>query len=164
MTLLKSVFLSALLSVCCSAMAHEYEAGELHIEHPWSREMPPGAPTAAAYFIVHNKGASADRLVSVATPAAGKAEMHEHIDQNGLMKMQQVQFVTVPAGGEATFAPMAYHVMLFNLKQPLKDGERFPLTLTFEKAGEVAVQVAVQKDAPPAQHDMSKHDMPEHSN
>jgi copper(I)-binding protein len=157
MTLFKSLILSALLCTSFAAMAHEYEVGELHIDHPWSREMPPTAPTAAVYFIIHNKGASADRLLSVETPVAGKAEMHEHIDQNGLMKMQQVQFVTVPAGGEATFAPMAYHVMLFNLKQQGKDGERFPLTLHFEKAGEVTVQVAVQKDAPAADHDMSQH-------
>ncbi|MGY4533006.1 copper(I)-binding protein [Pseudomonas sp. TE3786] len=154
----KSLFTAvAVLSLSFAAMAHEYEVGELHIDHPWSREMPPTAPTAAVYFIIHNKGASADRLLSVDTPAAGKAEMHEHIDQNGLMKMQQVQFVTVPAGGEATFAPMAYHVMLFNLKQQGRDGERFPLTLHFEKAGEVTVQVAVQKEAPAEQHDMSQH-------
>ncbi|MEN0106093.1 MAG: copper chaperone PCu(A)C [Pseudomonas sp.] len=157
MTLFKSLILSALLCTSLVASAHEYEVGELHIDHPWSREMPPTAPTAAVYFVVHNKGASADRLLSVDTPAAGKAEMHEHVDQNGLMKMQQVQFVTVPAGGEATFAPMAYHVMLFNLKQQGKDGERFPLTLHFEKAGAVTVQVAVQKEAPPAAHDMSQH-------
>lgn len=157
MTLLKSLFVAALLSVSFAAVAHEYEVGELHIDHPWSREMPPSAPTAAAYFIIHNKGATADRLVSVDTPFAGKAEMHEHVDQSGLMKMQQVPFVNVPAGGEATFAPMAYHVMLFNLKQQGKDGERFPLTLHFEKAGAVTVQVAVQKEAPAAQHDMSQH-------
>lgn len=157
MTLLKTLLLSVLFGLSSLAVAHEYEAGELHIDHPWSREMPPSAPTAAVYFIIHNKGASADRLLSVDTPFAGKAEMHEHIDQNGLMKMQQVQFVTVPAGGEATFAPMAYHVMLFNLKQQGKDGERFPLTLHFEKAGAVTVQVAVQKEAPAEQHDMSQH-------
>lgn len=157
MTVFKSLFLSVLLCTSFAAVAHEYEAGSLHIDHPWSREMPPTAPTAAVYFIIHNKGASADRLLSVATPVAGKAEMHEHIDQNGLMKMQPVAFVTVPAGGEATFAPMAYHVMLFNLKQQAKDGERFPLTLQFEKAGEVTVQVAVQKEAPAAAHDMSQH-------
>jgi copper(I)-binding protein len=158
MSLFKSLFAAAaLLTLSFTATAHEYQVGELHIDHPWSREMPPTAPTSAVYFIIHNKGASADRLLSVDTPVAGKAEMHEHIDQNGLMKMQQVQFVTVPAGGEATFAPMAYHVMLFNLKQQGKDGERFPLTLHFEKAGEVTVQVAVQKEAPAEQHDMSQH-------
>lgn len=165
MNSLKSLFLAALLcatsfAAVAPAVAHEYEVGELHIDHPWSREMPPTAPTAAAYFIIHNKGASSDRLLSVDTPFAGKAEMHEHIDQNGLMKMQQVQFVTIPAGGEATFAPMAYHVMLFNLKQQAKDGERFPLTLHFEKAGEVTLQVAVQKEAPAEKHDM---DMSQHN-
>src|SRR5690606_1023989 len=123
-------------------------AGELHIEHPWSREMPSVAPTAAAYFVVHNKGTEADRLLSVSSPAAGKAELHEHIHADGLMKMQQVQTVAIPAGGEVKFAPMGYHVMLFNLKQQAKDGERFPLTLTFEKAGSVEVEVAVQREAP----------------
>lgn len=148
MLLKKTLLIAALLSPSLFASAHEYSVGELHIEHPWSREMPPVAPTAAAYFIVHNKGSAADRLLSVATPVAGKAELHEHIHADGLMKMQQVQSVAIPAGGEARFEPMGYHVMLFNLKQQAKDGERFPLTLTFEKAGAVEVEIAVQKDAP----------------
>lgn len=148
MLLKKTLLLAALLAPSLFASAHEYSAGELHIEHPWSREMPPVAPTAAAYFVVHNKGGEADRLLSVATPVAGRAEMHEHLHADGLMKMQQVQSVAIPAGGEVKFAPMGYHVMLFNLKQQAKDGERFPLTLTFEKAGTIEVEVAVQKDAP----------------
>ena len=148
MLLKKTLLIAALLSPSLFASAHEYSAGELHIEHPWSREMPAVAPTAAAYFVVHNKGAEADRLLSVSTPHTGKAELHEHIHADGLMKMQQVQNVAIPAGGAVKFAPMGYHVMLFNLKQQAKDGERFALTLTFEKAGAVEVQVAVQKDAP----------------
>ena len=148
MLLKKTLLIAALLSPSLFASAHEYSAGELHIEHPWSREMPAVAPTAAAYFVVHNQGTEADRLLSVSTPHAGKAELHEHIHADGLMKMQQVQNVAIPAGGAVKFAPMGYHVMLFNLKQQAKDGERFALTLTFEKAGAVEVQVAVQKDAP----------------
>ncbi|WP_447590589.1 copper chaperone PCu(A)C [Aquipseudomonas campi] len=148
MTLKSTLLLAALLIAAPLASAHEYEAGDLHIDHPWSREMPPSAPTAAAYFVVHNKGDSADRLLSVDTPVASKAELHEHVHQDGLMKMQQVQTVEVPANGEVSFAPMAYHVMLFGLKQQLRDGERFPLTLHFEKAGAVQVDVAVQKDEP----------------
>ena len=138
-----SLMLPALL-----VQAHDYSVGNLHIEHPWSRAMPPVAPTAAAYFVVHNKGSDADRLLSASTPVAGKAELHEHIHADGLMKMQQVQGVEIPAGGEVKFEPMGYHVMLFNLKQQAKDGERFPLTLTFEKAGAVEVEIAVHKDAP----------------
>ncbi|MDF3195104.1 copper chaperone PCu(A)C [Pseudomonas sp. 1928-m] len=148
MLLKKTLLIAALLSPSLFASAHEYKAGELHIEHPWSREMPAVAPTAAAYFVVHNKGAEADRLLSASTPVAGKAELHEHIHADGLMKMQQVQNVAIPAGGEVKFEPMGYHVMLFNLKQQAKDGERFPLTLTFEKAGAVEVEIAVHKDAP----------------
>jgi copper(I)-binding protein len=148
MLLKKTLLIAALLSPSLFASAHEYSAGDIHIEHPWSREMPPVAPTAAAYFVVHNKGSEADRLLGVATPHAGRAELHEHIHADGLMKMQQVPSVAIPAGGEVKFAPMGYHVMLFNLKQQAKDGERFPLTLTFEQAGAVEVEVAVQKDAP----------------
>ena len=148
MMLKKTLLGLSLLLPALLVQAHEYTAGELHIEHPWSREMPAVAPTAAAYFVVHNKGAEADRLLSVSTPHAGKAELHEHIHADGLMKMQQVQNVAIPAGGEVKFEPMGYHVMLFNLKQQAKDGERFPLTLTFEKAGAVEVEIAVHKDAP----------------
>ena len=157
---LKHIVLSAaLLATSLLANAHEYEAGELHIDHPWSREMPPVAPTAAAYFTVHNKGDSDDRLLSVETPVAGKAEIHEHAHVGGMMKMQQVHDVVVPAGGEVKFAPMGYHVMLFNLKQQAKAGDKFPLTLTFEKAGKVEVEVAVQQDEPAAHggHDHQGH-------
>ncbi|KIP98525.1 MULTISPECIES: copper chaperone PCu(A)C [Pseudomonas] len=159
MSLKKIVLAAALLGTSLLANAHQYDAGELHIDHPWSREMPPVAPTAAAYFVVHNKGAQDDRLLSVETPVAGKAEIHEHAHVGGMMKMQQVQSVVIPAGGEVKFAPMGYHVMLFNLKQQAKSGERFPLTLTFEKAGQVQVEVAVQKDEPAAEggHDHKGH-------
>ncbi|MCY1267821.1 Copper chaperone PCu(A)C [compost metagenome] len=149
MKLTKALLLAALLTPAWYVAAHEYDAGDLHIEHPWSREMPPTAPTAAAYFVVHNKGQAADRLLGVDTPAAGKAELHEHVHVGELMKMQPVQDgVAIPAGGAATFAPGGYHVMLFDLKQQYRDGQRFPLTLHFEKAGDVQVEVAVQKQAP----------------
>ncbi|MGF6151362.1 copper chaperone PCu(A)C [Pseudomonas fluorescens] len=146
----KLIVLAALLLPACFANAHEYKAGELEIAHPWSQELPPNAPTVAAYFVIHNNGKSADRLLSVASPIAGKAELHEHVMQNDLMKMQQVPSVEIPAGGDITFAPMAWHVMLLELKDRslLRDGKRFPLTLHFEKSGDVTVEVAVQKQPP----------------
>lgn len=150
MLLKKTLLLAALLTLSPFAAAHDYQVGELQIEHPWSRAMPPVAPTAAAYFVVHNQGLEADRLLSLQTPVATKAEMHEHMHADGVMKMQQVQSVVIPAGGEVKFEPMGYHVMLFGLQQQAKEGERFPLTLTFEKAGKVEVEVAVQTEAPVA--------------
>lgn len=154
----KLIVLAALLLPACFANAYEYKAGELEIAHPWSQELPPNAPTVAAYFVIHNNGKTADRLLSVASPIAGKAELHEHVMQNDLMKMQQVPSVEIPAGGDITFAPMAWHVMLLELKDRslLRDGKRFPLTLHFEKSGDVTVEVAVQKQ-PPAGTEEHKH-------
>ncbi|MOA52013.1 hypothetical protein D3C78_1752350 [compost metagenome] len=78
------------------------------------------------------------------------------------MKMQKVEGVDIPAGGTLTLAPGGYHLMLFGLKKPLAADERFPVTLHFQKAGDVKVEILVQKEAPAAgqQHDMhGKHDM-----
>lgn len=146
----KLIVLAALLLPACFANAHEYKAGELEIAHPWSQELPPNAPTVAAYFVIQNHGKTADKLLSVDSPIAGIAQLHEHVMQNDLMKMQQVPAVEIPAGGDVTFAPMAYHVMLLELKDRnlLSDGKRFPLTMHFEKSGDVTVEVAVQKKAP----------------
>lgn len=142
---------SALLALTATAQAHEYQVGALHIDHPWARAMPVGVPTGAAYLVVHNRGEQADRLLGADTPAADKAEVHEHVHQDGLMKMRKVDGgVAIAPGGELALQPGGYHLMLFGLKQPLEDGKRFPLTLHFEKAGDLQVEVAVQKEAPTA--------------
>ncbi|MBI6705010.1 copper chaperone PCu(A)C [Pseudomonas viridiflava] len=150
----KALVLAALLLPACFAHAHQYTAGQIMIAHPWSMELPPNAPNVAAYFVLENKGDTGDRLLGVDTPIAGQAQLHEHIQANGLMKMQQVQTVDVPAGATVTFAPMAWHVMLLDIKDRSKllVGQRFPMTLHFEKAGDVEVQVVVQKQAPEHQH------------
>jgi copper(I)-binding protein len=149
-TLKKVLLLAALLLPACYVEAHEYAKGHLAIAHPWSMELPPNAPTVAAYFVISNAGSDADRLTGVDSPVAGAAQLHEHVNKDGLMKMQQVQTVDIPAGGEVKFAPMAYHVMLLDLKDrsKLTDGQSFPLTLHFEKTGDVTVDVKVQKQAP----------------
>ncbi|PRB52298.1 copper resistance protein CopZ [Pseudomonas sp. MYb2] len=146
----KLIVVAALLLPACFAHAHEYKTGELEIAHPWSQELPPNAPTVAAYFIIHNAGKTDDRLLSVDSPIAPEAQLHEHVMQGDLMKMQQVPSVEIPAGGNVTFAPMAWHVMLLNPtdRSLLSDGKRFPLTLHFEKAGDVTVEVSVQKKPP----------------
>ncbi|RJG11086.1 copper chaperone PCu(A)C [Pseudomonas cavernicola] len=142
---------STLLALVCSAsFAHEYTAGELHIAHPWARALPPNAPTGAAYFVIHNHGQTEDRLIGAATPRAAKAELHTIVQLGEVMKMQHLDSVGIPVGGEVKFAPGGTHLMLFGLKQPLVAGERFPLTLQFEKAGKVDVEVAIEAEAPAA--------------
>jgi len=155
-----ALLLAALLLPACFAHAHEFKVGDLRIGHPWSQELPPNAPTVAAYFVIHNPGTTADRLTGVDSPIAGKAELHEHVMQQDLMKMQPVANVDIPAGGEVKFAPMGYHVMLLDLKDrsQLRDGKHFPLTLHFEKAGDLTVEVSVQKQAPAGTDAMSHMD------
>ncbi len=133
------------LSLACSlSFAHEYSTAELKIDHPWSRELPPNAAAGGAYFVVHNHGKTADRLVGVQTPQAAKAEMHTMVQLGEVMKMQQLDSVGIPADGEAVFAPGGNHIMLFGLKKPLVAGERFPMTLQFEHAGKVEIEVQVE--------------------
>jgi copper(I)-binding protein len=147
----QALVVAALLLPGAFANAHEYTVGDLHIAHPWSLQLPPNAPNVAAYFIVHNNGKVDDRLLSVDSPITADAQLHEHsMTASGAMKMQQVPSVVVPAGKEVIFAPSAYHVMLMQPKDRslLSDGKRFPLTLHFEKAGDITVDVAVQKQPP----------------
>ncbi|MEA5674022.1 copper chaperone PCu(A)C [Pseudomonas sp. MH2] len=147
----QALILATLLLPSAFANAHEYSVGDLHIAHPWSLELPPNAPNVAAYFIVHNNGKVDDRLLSVESPVSDDVQLHEHVKTAaGAMKMQQVPSVVVPAGKDLTFAPSAYHVMLMQPKDRslLTDGKRFPLTLHFEKAGDITVDVAVQKQPP----------------
>ncbi len=159
--------LAALCGLSTAALAHEYEAGSLHIVHPWARAMPAAAPTAAAYLTVRNQGEAADRLLGADTPRAETVELHRHVHADGLMKMEPVEGgLEIPAGGELKVAPGGYHLMLFGLKEPLADGQRFPMTLHFQQAGDVTVDIAVQKDDPTpagatpagAAHDGMAHD------
>lgn len=156
----QALVMAALLLPGAFANAHEYTVGDLHIAHPWSLELPPNAPNVAAYFVVHNNGKADDRLLSVDSPISADAQLHEHVlTTSGTMKMQQVQSVAVPAGKDLVFAPSAYHVMLMQPRDRslLSDGKRFPLTLDFEKAGDITVDVAVQKQPPADQAQGHEH-------
>ncbi|PKM04903.1 MAG: hypothetical protein CVV16_03180 [Gammaproteobacteria bacterium HGW-Gammaproteobacteria-6] len=145
------------------ALAHEFSAGELFIDHPWSRAMPPSAQTGAAYLRIENRGDSADTLLGAETPVAAYTELHEHVHQDGLMKMQQVQRLSIEPAQALEFQPGGYHIMLFNLQQPLVAGEQFPLTLEFERAGKIDVIVNIDNGAQPSPaHEPAEMDMHEH--
>ncbi|WP_455231259.1 copper chaperone PCu(A)C [Geopseudomonas aromaticivorans] len=152
--LIRTLSLAALLACTLPSFAQDYTTGDLTISQPWSRELPPNAPAGAAYFTLHNQGTQADRLIGTSTSRAQKSELHTHVQQNGLMKMQQIPAVDIPAKGEVVFQPGGNHVMLFGLGKPLTAGEQFPLTLEFEKAGKVEVQVEVKTADGHAGHGM----------
>jgi len=121
------------------------QRGDLTIQDVWTRATPGNAKTAAVYFTVVNRGGEADRIVSASSPAADRADMHTDIHDGDIMRMRRVVGVDVPAGGRAQFSPNGSHVMLTGLKAPLKAGDTVPLTLHFERAGDITVTVTVRK-------------------
>lgn len=127
-----------------TAFAHDYTVGSIKIDHPWSRATVAGIPNGVSYFVLENQGDVDDRLLSVSSPVADKAELHTHIRDGEVMRMRQVEDIAVPAGESVALKPGGLHVMLMGLKEPLKEGNKFPLTLEFEQAGSVTVDVVVQ--------------------
>ena len=137
--------LTILLAGPWAAFAHEFKLGDLEIDHPWSRATPPGAKVAGGYFTVANHGGTPDRLISVTSNIAAKAEVHEMAVKDGVMTMRPVEGgLEIPAGGKVELKPGGYHLMLMGLKRPAKQGEAFPATLTFEKAGSITVEFQVE--------------------
>jgi hypothetical protein len=119
------------------------DASNITLEHAWARPTAGAATNAAAYFTVTDKG-SPDHLVGVSTPIAATADLHETIDDNGIMKMRSVSSIALEPGKPVIFKPGSYHVMLMGLKHPLKTGDTFPLTLTFEHAQPITIAAKVE--------------------
>lgn len=128
-----------------AAFAQDYSVGSISIEHPWSRATVAGIPNGAAYFVLKNSGDAEDRLLSASASVANKVELHTHLKDGEVMRMRQVDDIAIPAGGSAALQPGGMHVMLMGLKAPLEQGSSFPLTLVFEKAGSVTIDVTVDR-------------------
>jgi copper(I)-binding protein len=124
--------------------AHEYRTDSLRIDHPFARATPPGARTGVVFFIVANAGNVTDRLLRASTPIAAGVVLHQTTFEDGVMKMRAVPSVEVRPGGRLELKPNGYHLMLLDLKQPLKLGEKFPLTLTFQRGGAILLSVLVE--------------------
>jgi copper(I)-binding protein len=164
-----AVLLSA--AFAAPARAEEVRAGDLVITQAWSRATPGGAKIAGGYLTIENKGAAADRLIGGAGDVAGKIEVHEMSMKDGVMTMRPLdKGLAIEPGKTVKLAPGGYHLMMFDLKSPLKQGEKVPVTLEFEKAGKVTLSLDVQgvgaqapagADKPGGPMDMKK--TPDHS-
>lgn len=159
----RSLILTAAFLFAAMAPAQEYMQGDIHIMKPWSRPLPAVSRNGAAYMMLTNKGQSTDRLVAISTPRAKMAEIHNHVMEDGVMKMRPVAGGVELAPGEtATFAPGGLHVMLMGLTEPLVEGDGFPLILEFEHAGTIEVKVMISEPEDSESGDMKhemKHDM-----
>ena len=134
-------------SFATTAHAHDFRAGQLVIDHPYATPSLAGTPNGAAYLRgIRNRGTAPDRLVAASTPVAERVELHEITTEGDVMRMREVPAIDLPAGQEVQLRHgQRYHLMLINLRQPLKVGDRFDLTLKFEKAGETTVKAWVQQ-------------------
>jgi periplasmic copper chaperone A len=145
MKLIRSIaFASALMAA--PAFAHDFAAGDLTIEHPWSRATPQGARVAAGYASITNNGSESDRLIEVRSDIAASVEIHEMaVDGNGVMTMRPIaDGIEIPAGDEVRLEPGSFHVMFMGPEKQFVEGESFAGTLVFEKAGEVDVEFVVE--------------------
>lgn len=122
-----------------------YRLGDLAVESPWSRATAKGGRVGGAFFTIRNAGHRDDRLVAVDSDVAARVELHMTAMEDGVMRMRHVEDgIEVPAGGMAELQPGGFHVMLMGLTGPLEEGSRFPVTLTFEQAGTITIDVAVK--------------------
>jgi periplasmic copper chaperone A len=144
-TLLASTALTTLIAL--PASAHGSRAGDVRIDHPYSTPTPPGVRSGALYFrTLANTGKQADRLIAAETPIAGKVEFHEMKTVNDVMKMRALPAIELAPGQEIALRHGGeLHIMLLELRKPLVEGDRFPVTLTFERGGKEEVMVWVQK-------------------
>jgi copper(I)-binding protein len=136
---IKFLALAAGLVLASAALAQP--AGP-EISNAWARATPPDAEAGAAYLTIQSP--TPDRLVAVSTPAAKKAELHTMSMQGMVMKMRPLAGLDIPAGQPVTLKPGGEHIMLMGLEHPLREGQSFPLTLDFAKAGPRTVTVIVE--------------------
>lgn len=138
----------AILALCVSgattAYAHVESVSDLEIVHPWAKASLKGVPNSAVYMAITNTGNANDRLVAVSTEVSESAELHTMSMDDGVMRMRRMKDgLALPAGETVVLEPGGKHIMLIGLSRQLKAGERFDLSLTFEKAGEHTIEVRV---------------------
>ncbi len=116
---------------------------QIEIERPWARATAPGAKVAAGYMVIRNKGIAFDKLVAASSPAAARVELHVHVREGDVVRMREVPGYKVPANGAFELKPGGAHLMFVEIRRPFKEGERVPVKLRFERAGEVGAEFHV---------------------
>ncbi len=146
MSITRAVTSAAMLwyFLAAPALAEDVKAGDLVITQAWSRATPGGAKIAGGYLTIENKGSAADRLIGAAVDVAARVEVHEMSMKDGVMTMRPLdKGLAIEPGKTVKFAPGGYHLMLMDLNSPLKQGDKVPVTLEFEKAGKVKLSFDV---------------------
>lgn len=137
---------AAAFSQFAAVTAHEYKQGELLIDHPWARPSIGESGNGAVFLTVRNNGAGDDKLIAAEAGVSRLIEIHTHMHDGEVMRMRRVEGgLSIPPRGKVALEPGGLHIMLIGLKQKLTKGDSFPLTLIFEKAGRLPVEVTVEE-------------------
>ncbi len=138
------MFRTKLLAVGILALvAVDARAADIAVKDAWVRGAPTGIKVSAGYARIENAGPVADRLLSVSTPAAGDASVHESSEKEGMMSMEPVEALTIPPKGAVELKPGSYHIMLMRLPGALAPGGTVPMEFTFERAGKITVDAKI---------------------
>jgi copper(I)-binding protein len=126
-----------LLFVSANALA------QVEIEEAWARATAPGAKVGAGYMTLRNASKEADRLVAASSPRAQRVEMHVHLKEGEVMRMREVKGFDIPPHGGLELKPGGAHLMFVSIGAPFREGEKIPVTLRFQRAGEVKTEFLV---------------------
>lgn len=136
--------------------ADEAHPPQIHVHDSYARSSTATSGSGAAFMVLHNGGATDDRLVAARSDVAERVELHTHIqDANGVMRMVEVtEGLPIPAGETHALERGGDHVMFLGLRRPLHQGDTIELTLIFETAGAISVAVPVDLERKPGQGGM----------
>lgn len=132
-------------SLCTAPVLVSAADTEISVSASYVRLVPPGTPTSAAFMKIQNNGSVERKLIRAESTIAKAVELHNHINDNGMMKMRQIKEIAIPAKGETSLKPGSYHVMLIDLKQALKEGEKVALTLVFDDGSSQKIEAPIMK-------------------
>ncbi len=139
------IFAATLAFLSVPAAAHDYKVGALEITNPWTRATPATAQSGGGFLTVTNKGTAPDRLIAARSTASAKVEVHEVRMENNVMKMRELEKgLEIPAGTTVMLKPGGYHIMFMGLKAPIAKDSQIPVTLVFEKAGSIDIELKAE--------------------
>jgi copper(I)-binding protein len=133
-------------------------ADNVSVQDPYVRLAPPNAAATAAFMVIRNTGDKDVKVVKADNPVSKATELHTHLNEGGVMKMRPVQAIEIRAKGEAVLRPGGLHVMMIDLKAPMKEGDSVPITLTFDDGSSKQVDAkVVRATAVPAPTEHKQH-------
>ncbi len=142
MKIITSLLFSGLL-----LLSMQVSANPLTVEDAYVRATPPNSKNSAAFMVINNAGNKEVKLIAASSDIADRVELHTHINEDGMMKMRQVEEIVIKAQNTAVLQPGGYHVMFLNLKQPLKEGQSVAIRLYFDNGEQIEVAAPIKKVA-----------------